>query len=182
MRSRANVLFESRALTVFLALVLFQGFHELEHITQVVQIYVLGIANGAGLVGSLVNVEPLHFAYNTLYLGLLIAVYVLLGLHEDGPRAVGPVVTALVTFALAFQMWHELEHVFKLVQFFALGVNGTGGIFGQGPGAVFPLVPISVLHLAYNTVAYVPALAAFLMVSRQSAGERITRHSVVGSA
>jgi hypothetical protein len=167
MRSRANVLFESRALTVFLALVLFQGFHELEHITQVVQIYVLGIANGAGLVGSLVNVEPLHFAYNTLYLGLLIAVFVLLGLHEDGPRAVGPLVTGLITFALAFQMWHELEHVFKLVQYFALGVNGTGGVFGLGPGAVFPLVPIPLLHLAYNTVAYAPALAAFVILVRQ---------------
>lgn len=169
MRSRANALFTSRALTVFLALVLLQGFHELEHITQVVQIYVLGISNGKGLVGSLVDVEPLHFAYNTLYLGLLIAVFMLLGLHEDEPRAVGPLVTALVTFALAFQMWHELEHVFKLVQYVALGVNGTGGIFGQGPGAVFPLVPIPLLHLAYNTVAYVPALAAFVILGRRLA-------------
>ncbi len=154
----AERIFASRALSVFLFLLLMQGFHELEHITQVVQRYLLAIPNGNGLVGSLVDVEPLHFAYNTIYLALLIAVYVLLGLHRDGPAAVGRAVTALLTFALAIQMWHELEHVFKLVQFFALGVNGTGGILGQGPGAVL---------LAYNTVAYVPAVAAFILLMRR---------------
>jgi hypothetical protein len=73
----------------------------------------------------------------------------------------------LVTFALVFQMWHELEHVFKLTQYFALHVNGTGGILGQGPGAVAPLFPIPLLHLAYNTVAYAPALLAFIVLVRR---------------
>ncbi len=45
MRLRTNALFSSRALTVFLALVLVQGFHEFEHVVQVVQRFALGIPN-----------------------------------------------------------------------------------------------------------------------------------------
>ncbi len=74
----------------------------------------------------------------------------------------------LIAFALAFQMWHELEHAFKLTQYFTLQVNGTGGVFGQGPGALFPLFPLPLPHLAYNTVAYVPALAGFVILALRS--------------
>lgn len=158
----------SAAMTPFLALVLIQGFHEIEHVVQVAQRFALGIPNGNGVVGSLADVEPVHVAYNTLYLALLLVVYVQLGLHGPGPSPYGRLVTGLLTFALAFQMWHELEHVFKLVQYVALGVNGTGGIFGQGPGAVLPLLPIPLLHLAYNTVAYLPALAAFVLLRERT--------------
>lgn len=167
MRPRTNALFSSPALTVFLALVLVQGFHELEHVVQVVQRFALGIPNGNGLIGSLADIEPVHFVYNSLYLGLLIAVFALLGLHRDRQSEHGRLVANLVTFALAFQMWHELEHVFKLTQYLALHASGTGGILGQGPGAIAPLFPIPLLHLAYNTVAYVPALAAFILLVRR---------------
>jgi len=153
----------SPALTAFLALVLVQGFHEVEHVVQVVQRFALGIPDGNGVLGSFADIEPLHFAYNTIYLALLVNVYVRLGLHRPGPSAYGRLMTGLLTFALAFQMWHELEHVFKVVQYVALGVNGTGGIFGRGPGALVPIAPIPLLHLAYNTVAYLPALAAFVL-------------------
>src|SRR5713226_7962891 len=167
MRLRTKALFSSPALTVFFALVLVQGFHELEHVVQVMQRFVLGVPNGNGLIGSLADIEPVHFVCNSLYLGLLLAVRVLLGLHRDRPNEHGRLVAGLVTFALAFQMWHELEHVFKLTQYFALHVNGTGGIFGQGPGAVALLFPIPLLHLAYNTIAYIPALAAFILLVRR---------------
>lgn len=167
MRLRTNALFSCPALTVFLALVLVQGFHELEHVVQVVQRFALGIPNGNGLIGSLADIEPVHFVYNSLYLGLLLAVFALLGLHRDRPSEHGRLVAGLVTFALAFQMWHELEHVFKLTQYFAFHVNGTGGILGQGPGSLAPLFPIPLLHFAYNTVAYVPALAAFILLVRR---------------
>ncbi|MBI2324857.1 MAG: hypothetical protein HYY42_02450 [Chloroflexi bacterium] len=167
MKPRTEAIFSSRALTVFLALVLVQGMHELEHVVQVAQRTVLGIPNGNGLLGSLTDIEPLHFAYNSLYLALLVSVFVLLGLHHDGPSPHGTLVGALVTFSLAFQMWHELEHVFKLVQYVALGVNGTGGILGQGAGGLLRIFPIPILHLAYNTIAYVPALLGFIVVVRQ---------------
>ena len=167
MRLRTIALLSSPALTAFLALVLVQGFHELEHVVQVVQRFALGVPNGNGLIGSLADIEPVHFVYNSLYLGLLVAVFALLGLHRDEPTEHGRLVAGLVTFALAFQMWHELEHVFKITQYVALHASGTGGIFGQGPGGIAPLLPIPLLHLAYNTVAYVPALAAFIVVVRR---------------
>jgi hypothetical protein len=173
MRTPLDRIFASRALTVFLALVLLQGFHELEHVVQVLQRFTFGVPNGNGLIGSVADVEPVHFVYNSLYLGLLLAVFVLLGLHRDGASEHGRLVAGLVTFALAFQMWHELEHVFKIAQYFALHANGTGGVFGQGPGALAPLFPIPLLHLAYNTVAYLPALAALgLLVARAAAPAR----------
>lgn len=153
----------SPALAAFLALVLVQGFHEVEHVVQVAQRFAFGISDGNGVLGSFTDIEPLHLAYNAIYLALLVTVYVQLGLHGPGPSAHGRLITGLLTFALAFQMWHVLEHVFKVVQFVALGVNGTGGIFGRGPGALVPVASIPLLHLAYNTVAYLPALAAFVL-------------------
>ena len=161
----------SPALAAFLSLVLVQGFHEVEHLVQVTQRFALGIPDGNGVLGSFADIEPLHFAYNTIYLALIATVYVRLGLHRPGPSAYGRLITGLLTFALAFQMWHELEHVFKVVQYVALGVNGTGGIFGRGPGALVPVVPIPLLHFAYNTVAYLPALAAFVLF-RERSGQR----------
>lgn len=180
MAERLRALFDSRALTVLVALVLLQGFHELEHVVQVVQRYALGVPSGNGLIGSIADVEPVHFVYNSLYLGLLIAVFMLLDLHRDGPSPHGAPVAGLITFALAFQMWHELEHVFKLTQYLTLVVNGTGGVLGQGPGAILPLFPIPLLHLAYNTISYVPALAAFVLLARRLAARRERRIALGG--
>lgn len=176
-----RAIFSSRVLTVFFALVLVQGLHELEHIVQVFQRYALHIPNGNGLVGSLADIEPVHFVYNTAYLGLLVAVYALLGLHREAPSEDGRRVSGLLAFALVFQVWHELEHVFKLAQYATLGgVNGTGGIFGQGPGGLSPIFPVPLLHLAYNTAVYVPAVMAFVALIRQ--GTTLAREAAARSA
>jgi hypothetical protein len=151
------------AYTLFVTLVIFQGFHELEHIVQLVQVFALSIANGKGIVGSFVDIEPVHFAYNSIFLTLLVATYLLLGLHRDGARRHGALVFALLTFALVAQSWHELEHVAKIVEYFQLDKkNGTGGILGIGPGALCPTFNLVLLHFSYNTLAYTPALLAFL--------------------
>jgi hypothetical protein len=107
----------------------------------------------------------------TLYLALKVAVYLLLGLQRAGARQHGRLVYGLLTFVVVFQSWHEVEHVVKLAQYLALGVNGTGGVFGQGPGALLALFPIPLLHFAYNTVAYVPALVAFVIMTRRPRAE-----------
>lgn len=92
------------------------------------------------MLGSLVDIEPFTFAHNTTYLGLLIAPYVLLGLHREGARRRGNALFWLLAFAVLFQSRHDVEHIARLAQFVALrGRNGTGGVFGQGPGATFPL-------------------------------------------
>lgn len=178
MTSAVRAIFASPILTLFLGVILLQGAHELEHVVQIVQRQLLGIPNGSGIAGSVVDIEPIHFAYNTLFLALLAAVYFRLDLDTDGPRIHGPAVFGLLTFALAFQVWHEIEHVFKLAQYLELHhLNGTGGILGLGPGALRPTFPIPLLHLAYNSIAYLPALAAFVLLVRRVTPEdqRLTR-------
>jgi hypothetical protein len=152
----------------FLVLLAVQGFHLVEHITQVVQRYGLGIANGNGILGSVADIEPVHFIYNAGYLGLLGVTYLMLGLHRDGAARVGRPAFALLTFTLMFQGFHVVEHVFKMIQYVQLGFqNGTGGIFGVGQGGVAPLFAIPLLHLAYNAIGYLPALLAFVLLLRQ---------------
>jgi len=151
---------------LFLAILGLQGFHVLEHVVQVVQRYALGISNGAGIVGSVADTEPVHVVYNAAYLTLLVAAYVALGLHRDRSRF-GPAVVGLVTFAVSFQAFHFVEHAFKIVQYVQLGFqNGTGGILGAGPGGLIPLFPVPLLHLAYNTIAYIPMVLAFILLVR----------------
>jgi hypothetical protein len=153
----------SPALILFVALLAVQGFHLIEHVTQVVQRYFLGIPNGSGIVGSVADIEPVHFVYNVGYLVLLVATFLLLA--RDGTTTLGRPVQALLIFTLLFQGFHVVEHVFKMIQYFQLGLqNGTGGIFGAGQGAVAPLAPIPLLHLGYNAVAYLPAVAAFVLL------------------
>jgi hypothetical protein len=158
----------------FVVLLAIQGFHLVEHITQVVQRYFLGIPNGAGILGSVADIEPVHFVYNVGYFALLVLVCVQLGLVRDGPSRVGRLVFGLLVFTLFFQGYHVVEHVAKMVQYLQLGMqNGTGGILGTGPGAVVPLFPVALLHLGYNLMAYLPAALAFVLLLRPpKAGER----------
>ncbi len=153
---------QQRAYLVFLALVLFQGFHELEHIVQVIQRTVLGNPTGAGIVGSFFDAVPVHLAYNTGFLALLVATYVLLGLHRGGRREFGTLVFTLMTFAVVWQSWHEIEHVVKMIQWYTLGYNNAvGGILAIGPGAILPIFNNMWLHFWYNTIAYVPIAIAY---------------------
>jgi len=159
---------------LFLAILGVQGFHVLEHVVQIVQRYALGIGNGAGIVGSVADTEPVHVVYNGAYLTLVVAAYFALGLHRDRGR-VGTAVVGLVTFAVCFQAFHFVEHAFKIVQYVQLGFqNGTGGIFGAGPGGLIPLFPVPLLHLAYNTIAYIPMVLAFILLVRGPAPREIS--------
>jgi hypothetical protein len=151
-----------QAYLAFLALVLFQGFHELEHIVQVFQRTVFANPTGAGILGSLFDAVPVHFMYNTVFLALLIATYVLLGLHQGTRREFGSLVFVLLTFAVVWQTWHELEHIVKLYQYYTLGYNNAvGGILAVGPGGILPLFNNMWLHFWYNTIVYVPIVIAY---------------------
>jgi len=151
-----------QAYLVFLALVLFQGVHELEHIVQIIQRYVLGNPTGAGIAGSFFDAVPVHFVYNTVFLALLVATYLLLGMDRGGRKEFGTLAFTLLTFAVVWQSWHEVEHIVKMVQWYSLGYNNAvGGILAVGPGAIYPLFNNALLHFWYNTIAYVPILIAY---------------------
>ncbi|MBM2810198.1 MAG: hypothetical protein HW416_957 [Chloroflexi bacterium] len=159
-----------------------QGFHEFEHIVQVVQRFALGIPNGSGVLGSVADIEPVHLIYNVAVLALLVEAYLLLGFHQEGSRRRGAAAFWLMTAALFWQSWHSVEHVAKIVEYLALGFqNGTGGVLGAGPGGLVPLFNIPWLHFWYNTVLYALILpAAFacrlpLLVSREVRSALSTR-------
>lgn len=158
----------TRARGLLLGLLGMQGFHELEHVVQVVQRYVLGVPNGNGIAGSVADLEPVHFAYNTIYFALLVyAVIVFLPLRYT--RQV--IAWRLLVLALSLQTWHEFDHILKMIQYLQLHVNGTGGVFGLGPGALVPLFSLPWLHLAYNTASFLPALIAGILLRRSPDGK-----------
>jgi hypothetical protein len=154
---------------LFLEMMILQGVHEMEHIVQVVQRTILGIGNGAGMLGSVFDVEPVHMVYNVLFLILIGAVYA--GCRRD--RSVIPAnpqaVMRLLQVSFVFQIWHSVEHVVKMYQYIETGLNGTPGILGYW-------IPVVFLHFGYNTLLYVPIVVAFFMGDFHKAAWRAVTH------
>lgn len=140
---------------LLLEALLVQGFHEVEHVVQVVQRSVLDIRLGSGLLGSVFDVEPVHFIYNLTFLGLLMGAYVGLRRSNAIPRN-GSLVLGLLTFAVIGQGYHAIEHVVKMIQFLETGRNGTPGMLGNWLNVVW-------LHFWFNTVLGAPVVAAFFV-------------------
>ena len=140
---------------LLLEAVLLQGFHELEHVVQVVQRSLLNIKLGAGILGSVFDLEPVHLFYNLTFLALLALAY--LGCRQAGgvPDR-RTLVLRLLGLALVAQSYHALEHVVKIAQFLETGRNGTPGILGAW-------VPVVWLHFGFNTLIYAPIVAAFFL-------------------
>lgn len=144
-----------RAALSFFGLILLQGFHETEHIVQIVQRFILHDPTGAGILGSWVDIEPVHLAYNGVFLGLIALCFWVGGFWRNLAQH-HPVVVGLMSFALFFETYHFLEHVVKMAQFFETGTNGTPGLLGQFVNLVW-------LHFTYNTIAYIPLLIVFFV-------------------
>ncbi len=151
-----------QAAVAFLCLVLLQGFHEVEHVVQIVQRYV-GIGSGffnnpkgAGILGSWLDVEPVHLGYNAVFLFLVGLCFWVGGFYKKDFIRRYPLPFGLMAFALLFEGYHFVEHIVKIVQFIETGKNGTPGILGNFFNLVW-------LHFAYNTIAYVPLLVVFFM-------------------
>ena len=65
-------------------------------------------------------------------------------------------VMRLLLVSFVFQIWHTVEHVVKMWQYFETGLNGTPGILGYW-------IPVVYLHLGYNTLLYLPIVLAFFV-------------------
>jgi hypothetical protein len=137
-------------LTVAIAV---QSFHMLEHIAQVVQKFVLQLPVAHGLLGASLDFEPVHFAFNVLYLALVAAVWIS---FRKTPIRKMNLIYGLVTFVLVFQSWHFIEHAVKLEQHFVKGCVSCPGILG------YYFDPI-LLHFTYNTIVYVPLIVIFVI-------------------
>lgn len=148
--ARLNGRWHRRAMWGFMVVVLA---HWAEHLIQAYQIWSLGMPrhHALGALGMiwpwLVHSETLHYAY---------ALVMLIGLLALLPGMRGQARTWWGV-ALALQFWHHFEHALLLSQ------AATGWRLGAGPApmSILQLVlPRVELHLFYNTVVFVPMLAA----------------------
>lgn len=130
-----------------------QWFHLIEHIAQVIQAFVLNSSQPHGLIGQL-DLEQVHFAFNTLYLGLL--AYIMLRwlpLREELSKRWG-LFAVILALTLLAQGYHEVEHSVELAQFLRTNVQGTPGILGSHFNGI-------IVHFVINAVVFIPVVVVF---------------------
>lgn len=141
-------------------LALTQTAHLFEHIAQIVQIHVLHLvgASAQGIIGQL-NIEWVHFTWNTLVLVALLALLSVPHLRTN-PWLIA--VTPLAT-------WHFVEHSVMIATYIQTGISGTPGLLSSG-GLLFGGLPIARpdLHFLYNLVETVPLLVAWFVELRRA--------------
>lgn len=140
-----------QGLALFYVLVVTQVGHLFEHVSQMVEIHVLGIPALAarGIFGAL-DVEWVHFAWNS---GVIAIVVILLLHFRQNPWLI-------LTAALAG--WHEVEHLYIMAAFLSSNVPGGPGLLAAG-GAIGGGLPLTRpdLHFLYNLVETTPLVIAF---------------------
>jgi hypothetical protein len=140
-------------LYLFALTIIIQAIHMVEHVAQVVQKFVLHIAPAHGLIGRL-DLEQVHFAFNLLYLTLLVVVMV--GWFYYGRQLCNnrKLLSAMLVGTVLVQSYHMVEHAVKLVQFLETMMQGTPGIVG----AHFDPV---IFHALMNTAVFMPVVVVF---------------------
>lgn len=147
-------------------LVLTQGGHFVEHLTQMIQIHVFDKAGeeARGIFGQL-DIEWVHFGFNTW---ILLVVGILLLRYRNN-------VWLWATLAIA--TWHQVEHVYIMAQYLGeFGKPGHPGLLSEG-GAIAGGLSVSRpdLHFFYNVVETIPMLLAFGTMLRTSYDEWLAR-------
>ena len=152
---------------LFVAVIVVQGIHVVEHVIQLIQVFVLGIPEqrALGILGYIFQFngteEWLHFAFNITYLSALL---VLLGpVRGLVPYAVPRWAFALFAFGVGLEAWHNVEHAVIISN-----VIRNGGCPCPGIGDVVLAIPDTVLHFFYNLIAYSATVPAFLSVLRSN--------------
>jgi hypothetical protein len=158
---KLNDVWHKRALHIFLAIVLA---HWAEHLSQAIQIYVLGwpVPEALGVLGLwmpwLVRSEVLHYSYALV---MLIGIWAL----RDGFRGRA---RTFWTVALVIQFWHHIEHALLQGQV----LFGVTLFNAPVPTSILQLwVPRVELHLFYNTIVFVPMIIGMYYHSFPSPAE-----------
>lgn len=155
-------------LRVFLVIVLA---HWAEHLTQAVQIYVMGwpVPEARGVLGIpfpwLVTSEWMHYGY---------ALIMLVGFVLLRPGFTGSSRTWW-NITLGVQVWHHFEHLLLLVQ----AMSGAYLAGRAVPTSIVQLIaPRVELHLFYNALVTLPMVVAMVLHVRadraDNAGARCT--------
>ncbi len=151
----------------YLLVVVVQGIHVFEHIVQLAQVHLLGVADddALGLLGYVFafndTEEYMHFVFNAAYVVALYVILVgVLGLFRMR-RVSLPMAAVFVVFGVAFETWHLVEHVVILNN---LIIND--GCPCPGIGDVALGVSDTNLHFGYNVIAYAATLVPLSRIAR----------------
>ncbi len=150
---------------LFAAVVAIQGVHVIEHVIQLFQVYVFGVADedALGLLGWFFHPngteEWLHLGFNSLYLLALIALVSPLRKQVG----VGLPLWAFAVFAIGavgLETWHVIEHTVIISN-----VIQNSGCPCPGIGDRVTGISDTQLHFMYNAVAYAATVTAFWFVA-----------------
>lgn len=136
----------SGAVAVLLAGFVVQSFHMVEHVVQVIQVYVQDAQVRRGLAGAAFDTEWVHFGYNLAVLLFLVWAWRMTARLDPAwrPAAVG---YGFVLSALLIQTYHLAEHVAKILQHVTSGLDPAPGLIGDQFGLVW-------FHFGINLAVY----------------------------
>lgn len=148
----------------YTAVVVVQGVHVLEHVLQLLQVYVLGVPDddALGLLGYLFQLngteEYLHLVFNVSY--FLAPVVVLAGVAQRTKAGLLPPGAPMFAWlAVVLEGWHLVEHVVIISHAIA-----NGGCPCPGIGDVALGVSDTQLHFVYNVAAYAATLVPYRLM------------------
>jgi hypothetical protein len=136
---------------------LVQTAHFAEHVAQVIQIYVEGIAppNAHGLLGSVFDFEWVHFVYNISLELALIALWLgYRGARQDTPLPAVISAIPLLTGLVLFQGYHSIEHITKLYQYLFVPLYQSGVVPTPGILPTLTGIPIFLVHFGINLIVW----------------------------
>src|SRR3954464_12706268 len=145
----------------YTAVVIVQGIHVVEHIVQLVQVYVFGVPDddALGLLGYVFQFngteEYLHLVFNVSYFAALVVVLIGVG-QRTKAAALPPGAPMLALAAVVLEGWHLIEHLVIISHVIANGGCPCPGIGDSALG-----VTDTQLHFVYNVVAYAATLVPF---------------------
>ena len=157
----------TRTVMFFTIVVVVQAIHVVEHIIQLVQVYLLDVPDddAFGLLGYVFALqgteEWLHLVFNATYLVSLYAVFYLLwraGLLLQVPTWA---VASYAVLGMGLETWHVVEHVVIISHVISNGGCPCPGIGDRALG-----VSDTVLHFGYNVVAFSATIARFIYARR----------------
>jgi hypothetical protein len=156
----------TRFLAIYLAVVVIQGIHVVEHVIQLLQVYAFGVPDdqALGLLGYVFafqgTEEWLHLVFNVTY---LLALYLILfQVRHLVPRTVP--YWAYFAFAAGgtgLETWHVIEHAVIITNVIRNNGCPCPGIGDRALG-----ITDTVLHFFYNALAYAATLAPFWFVAQ----------------
>ena len=138
---------------MFALTIIIQVIHMVGHVAQVLQKFVLHVAPAHGLIGKL-DLEQVHFAFNMVYLTMLVVVLVGWLYYGSQLRSKSTLLSATLMGTVALQSYHMVEHSVKLAQFLSTGMQGTPGIAGMHFDAV-------IFHALMNIAVLAPVVLVF---------------------